>query len=225
MDKKQIKNIPSYDGQLRSNRIEMPRSIYECTGIRIFGRTIKAVAFTTDVAIIRNINADAIMAVYPFTPQPAITEAIMQASDMPVLVGVGGGMTKGARVVNMANDAELRGAFGVIVNAPTDNSIVKILKRYLELPIIVTVASEQCDIQGRIKSGTDILNVAAGSRTAALVANIRKDFPDVAIIATGGKDDASIERTIEAGANAISWTPPSCAELLTRMMSRYRSDA
>lgn len=224
MEKKQIKNIPSYNGQLRSNRIEMPQSIYECTGIRIFGRTIKAIAFTTDVAIIRNINADAIMAVYPFTPQPAITEAIMQASDMPVLVGVGGGMTKGARVVNMANDAELRGAFGVIVNAPTDNSIVKILKRYLELPIIVTIASEKNDIQGRIKSGSDILNVAAGSHTASLVADIRKDFPNVAIIATGGRDEESIKRTIDAGANAISWTPPSCAELLNRMMTRYRSD-
>ncbi|MDD2217143.1 MAG: hydrolase [Eubacteriales bacterium] len=224
MEKNQIKYIPSYNGQLRSNRIEMPPSIYECTGIRIFGRTIKAIAFTTDVAVIRNINADAIMAVYPFTPQPAITEAIMQACDMPVLVGVGGGMTKGARVVNMANDAELRGAFGVIVNAPTDNSIVKILKRYLELPVIVTIASEKNDVQGRIQSGTDILNVAAGSHTASLVADIRKKFPTVAIIATGGNDEESIKRTIDAGANAISWTPPSCAELLNKMMTKYRSD-
>ena len=169
----QKKTIPTYEGQLRSHRIVMPQSIYECSGIRIFGRSIKAIAFTTDVAIIRNINADAIMAVYPFTPQPAITEAIMAASDMPVLAGVGGGMTKGARVLNMANDAELRGAFGVIVNAPTDNSIVAILKRYLELPIIVTVASERTDIQGRVKSGADILNVAAGPGTADLVAKIR----------------------------------------------------
>lgn len=224
MPKKEIKNVPSYNGLLRSTRIEMPQSIYECTGIRIFGRTIKAIAFTTDVAIIRNINADAIMAVYPFTPQPAITEAIMQASDMPVLVGVGGGMTKGARVVNMANDAELRGAFGVIVNAPTDNSIVKILKRYLELPVIVTIASEKSDILGRIQSGTDILNVAAGARTASLVANIRKEFPHIAIIATGGRDEESIMKTIDAGANAISWTPPSCAELLNKMMTKYRTD-
>ncbi len=221
MEKKQT--IPSYNGQLRSHRIEMPQCIYECSGIRIFGRCIKAIAFTTDVAIIRNINADAIMAVYPFTPQPAITEAIMAASDMPVLAGVGGGVTKGARVLNMANDAELRGAFGVIVNAPTDNSIVAILKRYLELPIIVTVASARTDIKGRIKSGADILNVAAGAETPELVANIRKDFPDVAIIATGGKTDDSIDRTIKAGANAISWTPPSCAELFTKTMNKYRN--
>jgi hypothetical protein len=86
--------------------ITIPTCIAECSGIRVFGRRIKSLAFTTDVAIIRNINADAIIAVYPFTPQPAIHRAVMQAADMPVFVGVGGGVTRGLRVVNLANDAE-----------------------------------------------------------------------------------------------------------------------
>ena len=43
------------------------------------------------------------------------------------------------------------------------------------------------------------------------------------IIATGGPTDESILQTIEAGANAITWTPPSCAELFAEVMSAYRA--
>ena len=78
------KQIPEYEGTLRSHMIKIPACISECSGIRIFGRRIKSLAFTTDAAIIRNINADAIIAVYPFTPQPAITRAVMDVADMPV---------------------------------------------------------------------------------------------------------------------------------------------
>ena len=42
------------------------------------------------------------------------------------------------------------------------------------------------------------------------------------IIATGGPTDESITATIEAGANAITWTPPSCAEIFRGIMERYR---
>lgn len=35
---------------------------------------------TTDLAIIRNCDADAVFAVYPFTPQQAISDAIIKAS-------------------------------------------------------------------------------------------------------------------------------------------------
>ena len=118
---KERKRVPAYEGTLRSHMITIPACIAECSGIRVFGRRIKSLAFTTDVAIIRNINADAIIAVYPFTPQPAIHRAVMQAADMPVFVGVGGGVTRGLRVLNLANDAENEGAFGVVVNAPTED--------------------------------------------------------------------------------------------------------
>ena len=64
-----------------------------------------------------DINADAIIAVYPFTPQPSITEVITIAADVPVFCGVGGGITTGKRVVNLALDAEFEGAIGVVVDA------------------------------------------------------------------------------------------------------------
>ena len=56
------KIVPSYTGTLRSHSLMLPACISECSGIRIFGRRIKSLAFSTDVAIIKNINADAIIA-------------------------------------------------------------------------------------------------------------------------------------------------------------------
>lgn len=83
------------DGTLRKFSLRVPEVIRECSGIVVFGKRIKSLVFSTDVAIIRNVNADAIIAVYPFTPQPIITQAILSASDIPVFVGVGGGLTSG----------------------------------------------------------------------------------------------------------------------------------
>lgn len=220
--KKQRKRVPVYDGTLRSHMIKIPTCISECSGIRVFGRRIKSLAFTTDVAIIRNINADAIIAVYPFTPQPAIHRAIMQAADMPVFVGVGGGLTRGQRVVNLANDAEHEGAFGVVVNAPTENDVIRRLKQILDIPVVVTVVSEHTDIAARIEAGADILNVSGAQNTAAIVRMIRGRFPDIPIIATGGPTEESIRETIQAGANAITYTPPTSASIFAGSMERYR---
>ena len=219
------KRVPEYEGTLRSHMIKVPTCISECSGIRVFGRRIKSLAFTTDVAIIRNINADAIIAVYPFTPQPAITRAVMTAADMPVFAGVGGGVTRGGRVVNLANDAEQEGAFGVVVNAPTENETVTRLKSILDIPVVVTVVSERTDIAARLNAGADILNVSGAAKTPAIVRSIREKFPDVAIIATGGPTDESILETIRAGANAITYTPPSNGDLFAVSMERYRREA
>ena len=219
---RQRKQVPEYDGTLRSHMIKIPTCISECSGIRVFGRRIKSLAFTTDVAIIRNINADAIIAVYPFTPQPAIHRAIMQAADMPVFVGVGGGLTRGQRVVKLADDAEHEGAFGVVVNAPTENDVVRKLKQALDIPVVVTVVSEHTDIAARVEAGADILNVSGAQNTAAIVRKIREDFPDVPIIATGGPTEETIRETIRAGANAITYTPPTSASIFAVSMERYR---
>lgn len=221
---KQAKKVPTYDGNLRSHMIKIPACISKCSGIRVFGRRIKSLAFTTDVAIIRNINTDAIICVYPFTPQPVITRAIMMIADMPVFVGVGGGVTRGPRVINLAHDAEQQGAFGVVVNAPTQNAIVNSLHSILDIPVIVTVVSEKSDFVGRVEAGANILNVAAGAHTPAVVAAVRQQLPDVPIIATGGPTETSILATIEAGANAITYTPPTSAELFAVSMDTYRQD-
>lgn len=215
--------VPELEGTLRSHMIKVPEIIKQATGISIFGKLIKSLAFTTDVAIIKNINANAIIAVYPFTPQPAITHAIMTVADVPVFCGVGGGITGGKRTLNIAQDAEFQGAMGVVVNAPTPNETIEGLKRIIDIPVVVTVISEHTDIKARLDAGTDIFNVSGGPNTAAIVRQIRKEYPYVPIIATGGVTVDSIALTIEAGANAVTYTPPAQATLLRGLMEKYRS--
>ncbi len=215
--------VPEYSGNLRSNFIHIPKEIEQANGIRIFGRLIKSIIFTTDVAIVRNSNADAVMAVYPFTPQPIITHSIIMASDVPVFTGVGGGTTRGTRVLSLAIDAEQQGAMGVVLNSPSKNELIHSIKLRLEIPIIITVTSEKDDIDGRIQNGAAILNVSAASRTPDVVRHIREKYPEVPIIATGGPTTQSILDTIEAGANAITYTPPTTQELFKDMMAKYRA--
>ena len=111
---------------------------------------------------------------YPFTPQPVITQAVMMAADTPVFVGIGGGLTKGERVLGLGRHAEYQGAFGVVVNAPTPNSTVKELKEALDIPVIVTVVSEEDDIAGRIEAGAEIFNVSAALKLRSLSKNPQK---------------------------------------------------
>lgn len=210
-------------GYLRDFRLNVPDAIYECRGIKIFGRRIKSIVFSTDVSIIRNCNADAVIAVYPFTPQPVITQAVMMVADCPVFVGVGGGLTKGERVINLARHAEYQGATGVVLNAPTSNDTIREVAKVVDLPIVITIVKED-DIQGRLDAGAQILNVSAASKTPELVAKIRENFPDVPIMATGGPTEESIKATILAGADAITWTPPSNGEVFRDIMDAYRND-
>ena len=162
------------------------------------------------------------MAVYPFTPQPVIADAIISVADVPVFVGVGGGVTSGMRSYRLAIQAEHQGAFGVVLNAPIPNDVVRLIKEDVDIPVVVTVVSETTDIQARLDAGADILNVSGAARTPEIVAHIRKRFPEVPIIATGGPTDESILATIRAGANAITYTPPTSAALFARSMERYR---
>lgn len=216
------KNIPEINGILRSHMIKVPEVIREASGIIVLGKRIKSLVFSTDVAVIRNTNADAIMAVYPFTPQPVITQAIVMGTDKPVFCGVGGGLTTGKRVVNLALDAEFKGAMGVVLNTPTPNQVVKRVRNTIDIPIVVTVVSEKEDIQARIDAGTSIINVSGGKRTAEIVRLIRDRFPELPIIATGGQNDESIRETINAGANAITFTPQSSANIFSHVMIKYR---
>ena len=217
------KKVPSYTGTLRSHSLMLPPCISECSGIRIFGRRIKSLAFSTDVAIIKNINADAIIAVYPFTPQPVIAQAIISVSDVPVFVGVGGGITTGQRSVRLAVQAEHQGAYGVVLNAPVPNEVIRQIKQEVDIPVVATVVSGHTDIRGRLEAGTDFLNVSGAAATPEIVAEIRRDFPDVPIIATGGPTEETILATIRAGANAVTYTPPTNGSLFAESMRRYRA--
>lgn len=216
------KYAPRISSKLRRHLVTMPDEIWAASGIIIWGRRIKSLVFSTDLAVIRNCNADAVLAVYPFTPQQVIADAIIAASYIPVFCGVGGGTTGGPRCVALAQDAEAEGAMAVVVNAPMTNDNIRMIREVLDIPIVVTVVKETTDIGARLEAGAAILNVSAAERTPEVVRAIRKDFPQVPIIATGGPTGESILRTVEAGANAISYTPPTTNELFREMMANYR---
>lgn len=214
-------NPPQVDSSLR-HLLRLPASCYQASGIVVNGRRIKSLVFTTDLAIIRNCDADAVFAVYPFTPQSAISHALINGSYIPVFCGCGGGTTKGLRTLSLAQDAEGQGAMGIVLNAPISDLNLLAVTKVVDIPVIITVVSEASDIASRLANGASILNVAAGPQTADLVRKIRADFPEVPIIASGGNSEESIQATIAAGANAITYTPPSTAELFKHMMAKYR---
>ena len=210
------------DGNLRKSALRIPQAVYQCSGILVFGRRIKSFAFTTDLAIVRNINADAILAVYPFTPQPIINQALLMAADIPVFVGVGGGLTQGSRVVQLAAFAEMQGAAGVVVNAPTDPETIQRIAELIDIPIVVTAVNWNDRVMEQIEAGASIINVAGAEQTPQIIRTMREHYPKIPIIASGGKTDESILRTIRASANAISWTPPSSKEICGNIMDDYR---
>lgn len=217
------KYVPAYEGTLRKHALTVPHCISHCSGIRVFGRRIKSLVFSTDVAIIKNINADAVIAVYPFTPQASITQAIISVSDVPVFVGVGGGMTNGSRSAHIAAFAEHQGAFGVVCNALISDDAVRAIKSTVEIPLVYTVVSEKVDLEGKLAAGIDFVNVSGADRTPAIVSAIRARWPDLPIIATGGLTEETILATIAAGANAITYTPPTNGQLFSGSMRRYRA--
>lgn len=214
--------MPEITTTLKSDTILVPRAISEATGIRFYGKRIKSLIFTTDIAIIMNNNADAILAVYPFTPHPSIMRAIMSVSQMPVFAGVGGGTTGGERCAQMGIFAESNGALAVVVNSPTTTDTMKMLRKIVDCPIVYTVISKYTDIKERLDAGANVLNVSGGKETAEIVRKIRRDFKDVPIIATGGDTDEDIYEVISAGANAVSYTPPTNGELFRKKMDKYR---
>ena len=140
-----------------------------------------------------------------------------------MFAGVGGGTTAGPRVNNIALDAELNGASAVVLNAPTKTRFVQELAQIIDIPIVLTIVSLDEALEERmLNSGASIINVSGGKNTVAIIKALRaidKDFP---IIATGGPSVETIKEVIQAGANAITYTPPTNGEIFKEMMERYR---
>ena len=111
----------------------------------------------------------------------------------------------------------------MVVNAPISNETIAKMKAVVDIPVVTTIVSGDMDIAGRLAAGADILNVSGASRTPEIVTKIRAEFPTVPIIATGGPREEDILRTIQAGANAITYTPPSTGELFSVRMHQYRA--
>lgn len=206
MTEKLIKKIPEVVSPLRSSIIEMPDIIRKASGIVIYGKRIKSIVYSLDVSLIANTDADAILCIYPFTPNTQILNAVSLVAKAPILVGVGGGLTQGERSARLASHAEENNATAIVLNGPVTVETTEMVRQYVDIPIIYTVIDKSRELQPYIDAGVNIFNVSGGANTVELVKWVREQYPDMPIIASGGKTDESIEATINAGANAITYT-------------------
>ena len=175
------KAIPKINTQLRSHTILVPEVYREATGVLINGKRIKSLVFSTDVAVIANCNADAVIAVYPFTPTIQIT------------------------------------------NAPTTTEFVQNLADDIDIPVVLTIVSLNEDLEKRmLHTKANIINVSGGKDTVKIVKKLREIDPNFPIIATGGPTEETVREVIQAGANAVTFTPPTNGEIFKGMMEEYR---
>lgn len=216
------KFVPEVTSVLRQDIVKVPEVIKDVSGIRVFGKRIKSILFSTDIAIIYNTNADAVIAVYPFIPHPGITKSIIEAANIPVFSGVGGGLTQGQRSVYMSLFAESQGSLAVVLNGPTPIETVQAVCKVVDIPVISTVTSIYTELDEKLAAGVKMINISAGKETANTVRHFRTKYPDLPIIATGGPTEELIRETIEAGANAITYTPPTNGKLFSKKMEKYR---
>ena len=144
---------------------------------------------------------------------------------MPLFVGVGGGTTTGPRVAELAMVAEMQGAAGVVINAPAPAETIETTMSMIDIPVIATITEDDEVTECKIIAGAAIINVAAGARTAQVVSSIREHHPEIPILASGGGSEERILATIDAGADAITWTPPSAQQMQSQMMAKYRGEA
>ena len=209
-------------GRAEESMLSLPAALREAPGLQVQGRTIRSLVFSTDLAVICHCDADAVLAVYPFTCQPAITQALVVASQRPVFNGVGGSITQGERCVEAALHSEMCGVASVVVNASIPVDTVAALVQRVGTPVTVTACASEGAIREQIAAGAGIVNVAAGPDTPRVVRALRRAYPDLPIIATAGNTDEAIARTLDAGADALTWTPPAIRDLERTVMEKAR---
>ena len=211
---KVIKREHAERAQAHESVLAVPEVMRTAPGIAIQGRKIRSLVFSTDLAVICHCDADAVLAVYPFTCQPAITQALVAASQRPVFNGVGGSITQGERCVEAALHSEMSGVAAVVVNTSIPVESISALVEKVAVPVCVTACAADDVVHRQIAAGA--------SRTPQVVEALRREYPDLPIIATGGPTDDAIRATIAAGADAVSWTPPAIADLEREVMEKAR---
>lgn len=216
------KERPDYRSEYRAELVHVPDSIRRSSGIIINSRRYKSFLFTSDVATIMYSDADAILAVYPYSPHPKIIKALSEVTPVPLAAGVGGGVTQGRRSADIATFADAYGCLAVVLNAAVEPETVRMVKESVDIPVIYTVISKEQIIVDHIEAGADILNISGGKYTAEITRLFRERYPQIPIIATGGKTDEQILETIDAGANAISYTPKTTQQVFQENMEKYR---
>lgn len=195
-----------------------------CIGLTLQGKKIKTILYSTDLALIENNDADALLAVYPFTPSLNIIRTLIAFSNKPVICGIGGGMTQGDFAIEIAIEAQKAGAAAVIVNQPFKNEDITRIKQYLTIPIISSISTLNFDFDQRIEAGVSCFNITGGANTLEIVEYLQQNYPDFPIISTSGKTFDSLQNIVSKKISAVILTPPTNAELFRSIMDNYRQN-
>lgn len=214
--------MKAIEGKFRKACVLVPPEADKAPGLSVFGRKVRSLVFSTDLSIICNCDADAVFAVYPFTCQPSITAALVKASGRPVFTGVAGTTTQGIRSAALAVASEMQGAFGVVMNSPSIPEDIAMVSSAVDIPVVLTIVKFDAEIEEKIASGASIVNVAAGKNTPEVVMKLRESYPHLPVIASSGKTGESMLETIDAGADAVTWVPPTVQELQRVLMDTNR---
>ena len=187
----------------------------------LFGRRIKSLIYTTDVAGHPQLNADAVFAVYPSRRSPPLRRRCPTVAECLVFWAGGRYPPPASAPFRWQLPRGCRVRRAVWVNSATAE-MVEHITNIADIPVIATVVRCDDDAHAKVRAGAKILNIAAGKNTPQVLRELREHYPNLPLIAPGGKTPESIRETIAAGANAIIWTPPSAQQLQTDMMQRYR---
>ena len=167
---KVIKREHAERARAHESVLSVPEVMRTAPGIAIQGRKIRSLVFSTDLAVICHCDADAVLAVYPFTCQPAITQALVEKVAVPVCVTacaaddvVHRQIAAGASIVNVA------------AGARTPQVVEALRWEYPDLPIIATGGPTDDAIRATIAAGAD-----AVSWTPPAIADLEREVMEKA---------------------------------------------
>ena len=122
---------------------------------------------------------------------------------------------------SISNVSEIEKYYGELVF----NGIIDCAKQALDndIPVVLTIVSLNEDLEKRmLHTKANIINVSGGKDTVKIVKKLREIDPNFPIIATGGPTEETAREVIQAGANAVTFTPPTNGEIFKGMMEEYR---
>lgn len=78
---------------------------------------------------------------------------------------------------------------------PATAEMVEHITNIADIPVIATVVRCDDDAHAKVRAGAKILNIAAGKNTPQVLRELRKHYPNLPLIAPGGKTPESIRET------------------------------
>lgn len=217
-------SLQQRDYLLSANKYDIPKSIEESPGILVGDELIKSVLLSTDLSFIQNLRADAVMIVNPFDKSNELDRVIIEFARCPVICDIGGGLLREERSMRLATGAFEAGASAVVLTKPTPPEIVARIRDEIDGLLVYTVVFEAEDVKALYQAGVDIFNISTGEFTSETVKSVRSLVPESTIMANGGPHDSTIKSTIEAGAEAIVFSPPTATEMLRSIFDNYRNN-